>query len=112
MIRKKKRRAHSQHSEPDLPITPMLDMAFQLLSFFILTANFAPTEVQFASNLPALDGTTNQLNPIDPTKDPDFIATANLVKLLGIGGIITVLVFARDSIAKFFSDISEWWGRR
>jgi biopolymer transport protein ExbD len=38
--------------EPDLPITPMLDMSFQLLAFFILTFNPAPTEGQIAVALP------------------------------------------------------------
>ena len=38
--------------EPDLPITPMLDMAFQLLAFFIITFKPAPTEGQLALALP------------------------------------------------------------
>ncbi len=32
---------------PDVPITPMLDMAFQLLTFFVLTYQPAPAEGQF-----------------------------------------------------------------
>jgi biopolymer transport protein ExbD len=35
----------------DIPITPMLDMAFQLLCFFVLTYHPAPTEGQFSMNL-------------------------------------------------------------
>jgi len=35
----------------DIPITPMLDMAFQLLTFFILTYHATPTEGQFSMNL-------------------------------------------------------------
>ena len=35
----------------EIPITPMLDMAFQLLTFFILTYHPAPTEGQFSMNL-------------------------------------------------------------
>jgi biopolymer transport protein ExbD len=38
--------------EPDLPITPMLDMSFQLLAFFIMTFKPAPTEGQIAMSLP------------------------------------------------------------
>jgi biopolymer transport protein ExbD len=41
--------------EPDLPITPMLDMAFQLLAFFIITFRPSPTEVQLALALPRED---------------------------------------------------------
>ena len=55
--------------EVELPITPMLDMAFQLLTFFILTYQPAPTEGQFAMNLlpaaPALD-----MNAPPPTEAP------------------------------------------
>lgn len=39
------------HQEVEMQITPMLDMAFQLLSFFILTYHPAPIEGQFAMNL-------------------------------------------------------------
>ena len=44
---KKVRRAQP----PDVPITPMLDMAFQLLTFFVLTYKPAPAEVQFGMKL-------------------------------------------------------------
>ena len=37
--------------EIEIPITPMLDMAFQLLTFFILTYRPAPMEGQFSMNL-------------------------------------------------------------
>ena len=36
---------------PDVPIAPMLDMAFQLLTFFVLTYHPAPAEGQFVMNL-------------------------------------------------------------
>lgn len=42
--------------EPDLPITPMLDMSFQLLAFFIMTFRPAPTEGQIAMTLPKEEG--------------------------------------------------------
>jgi biopolymer transport protein ExbD len=38
-------------TEVKVPITPMLDMAFQLLTFFIMTYRPAPTEGQFSMNL-------------------------------------------------------------
>ena len=45
--------------EVEIQVTPMLDMAFQLLAFFILTYQPAPVEGLFAMNLlppaPALD---------------------------------------------------------
>ncbi len=54
-VRRKKsvRRAE----EPTVQIAPMLDMAFQLLTFFILTYHPMPTEGQFVMNLlPAAAG--------------------------------------------------------
>ena len=47
-----------------LPITPMLDMSFQLLSFFILTFHPMPTEGQLSINLPKIDASA------EPEKDP------------------------------------------
>src|SRR5262249_23145307 len=41
----------SKQEEVELQITPMLDMAFQLLTFFIMTYHPAPSEGQFAMNL-------------------------------------------------------------
>jgi biopolymer transport protein ExbD len=32
-----RRRKQGSPTEPELPITPMLDMSFQLMAFFILT---------------------------------------------------------------------------
>lgn len=46
-----KRKRKRNDAEVEVPITPMLDMAFQLLTFFILTYNPAPTENQFAMSL-------------------------------------------------------------
>ena len=41
---------------PDMPIVPMLDMSFQLLSFFILTFRPLPSEAQLALALPKETG--------------------------------------------------------
>jgi biopolymer transport protein ExbD len=52
-----RRRRHqgTDFVEPDLPITPMLDMSFQLLAFFIMTFKPTPTEGQIAMSLPPPD---------------------------------------------------------
>ena len=63
------RRRHRQSSafvEPDLPITPMLDMSFQLLAFFITTFNPTPTEGHIDVGLPAQKGGPSTKLP-DPT---------------------------------------------
>jgi biopolymer transport protein ExbD len=52
----RRRRQTSDPVEPDLPITPMLDMSFQLLAFFIMTFRPAPTEGQIAMTLPKQEG--------------------------------------------------------
>src|SRR3954469_12161039 len=64
-----------KRQEVEIQITPMLDMAFQLLTFFILTYHPAPTEGQFNMNLlpaaPVLDANAQPapdtpVNPNDP----------------------------------------------
>ncbi len=47
------RRQKRKHKvdEPNVPIAPMLDMAFQLLTFFVLTYHPAPQEGQFMMSL-------------------------------------------------------------
>ena len=61
-------RKHGRNVEPPvevtLPITAMLDMSFQLLSFFILTFHPMPTEGQLSVNLPKIDASEA------PEKDP------------------------------------------
>ena len=52
----RRRRQGTDFVEPDLPITPMLDMSFQLLAFFIMTFKPAPTEGQIAMTLPKEEG--------------------------------------------------------
>ena len=45
------RKKKKPEEEITIPVTPMLDMAFQLLTFFILTYKSTPTEGQFSMNL-------------------------------------------------------------
>ena len=56
MLKHDRRRQGTDHVEPDLPITPMLDMSFQLLAFFIMTFKPADTEGQIALTLPKDEG--------------------------------------------------------
>jgi biopolymer transport protein ExbD len=63
----RRRRKPSEDVEPDLPITPMLDMSFQLLAFFIMTFKPAPTEGQIAMSLPPAEEGGESLNVPDPT---------------------------------------------
>ena len=53
----KKKKKQTRSSDVDIPITPMLDMAFQLLTFFILTYTPSPQETSFeGSGLARLSG--------------------------------------------------------
>jgi biopolymer transport protein ExbD len=61
--------------DPDLPITPMLDMSFQLMAFFILTFRPMPTEAQLPLALPKSEGAENAPPPsLDfPIEDEELI---------------------------------------
>ena len=77
-----------------VPITPMLDMSFQLLSFFILTFHPMPTEGQLAINLPKLEATESPPpeTPLPPEEIKDqYTITVHAgsggdVALLGLSG--------------------------
>jgi len=67
-----------------LPITPMLDMAFQLLTFFIFTYNPSGMEGQFDLSLPseneaAAKETKQPPPPPDPDAPPKIEADVTIV---------------------------------
>src|SRR4051812_30978415 len=71
MLGQHKKRHGTDYVEPDLPVTPMLDMSFQLLAFFIFTFRPAPTEGQLQLALPETEGGPSDVAPaIDPDKNP------------------------------------------
>lgn len=75
MSRKRKRREETP-VDVTLPITPMLDMSFQLLSFFILTFRPMPVEGQLAVNLPKVDAAPSPQDvptPPELAKDEYFV---------------------------------------
>lgn len=49
---RRSRHKAGEPTAPDMPIVPMLDMSFQLMSFFILTFRPMPSEAQIALALP------------------------------------------------------------
>jgi biopolymer transport protein ExbD len=70
-----RRRKKDPGPEVELPITPMLDMAFQLLTFFIFTYHPSALEGQMELSLPgAGDAKAQQAKDVDPDKisDPDI----------------------------------------
>ena len=69
---KKKKRKNEESL--DIPITPMLDMAFQLLTFFVLTYHAAPTEGQFSMNLmPAAPATDFRASAAEASATDDSL---------------------------------------
>ena len=71
MLRHKHKRQGTDFVEPDLPITPMLDMSFQLLAFFIMTFRPAPTEGQIALTLPKEEGQNSAVSIPDVLNDKE-----------------------------------------
>jgi biopolymer transport protein ExbD len=69
MLKHDRKRQGTDHVEPDLPITPMLDMSFQLLAFFIMTFKPAPTEGQIALTLPKEEGGPSAMSLPSPTDE-------------------------------------------
>jgi len=96
--RKKVRKAE----DPQLPITPMLDMAFQLLTFFVLTYKPAPSEVQFTMNLlppqPATAITAEA--PTDKPSDnlPASLRTLPTILRAGDGGRLGQIMVGEATI--------------
>lgn len=69
MFGRRKHRRQTKHTEPELPITPMLDMSFQLMSFFVFTFRPMPLEGQIALTLPSAGSETTIPSPLDPTEE-------------------------------------------
>lgn len=67
-----------QQEDVEIPVTPMLDMAFQLLTFFILTYHPMPSEGQFAMTmLPAAPATDFRAQATaEPAKPDDSLPAA------------------------------------
>jgi biopolymer transport protein ExbD len=97
--RKKIRKAEG----PTVPIAPMLDMAFQLLTFFVLTYRPAPAEVQFIMNLlpsqPATSITAD--SPSDKPSDnlPASIRTLPTILRAGAGGRLGEIMVGETAIS-------------
>ncbi len=72
------RRKEEPAVEVTLPITPMLDMSFQLLSFFVVTFRPPSQEGQLSVDLPKLDASSSPTDPItmESVKD-EYTITVN-----------------------------------
>jgi biopolymer transport protein ExbD len=99
-LRHKKRIQKSD--APDVPVTPMLDMAFQLLTFFVLTYKPMPSEGQFLMNLvppqPATSITAEA--PTDKPSDsmPTSLRTLPTILRAGEGGSLAQIKVGEETI--------------
>jgi biopolymer transport protein ExbD len=91
--KKQKKKPHQQDVE--LPITPMLDMTFQLMAFFIATYHPAPTEGQIAMALPLDKQTSKSATPTEQNEDLD-VKSSVLVIVRSESGGISGLAMRRD----------------
>lgn len=90
-----RRKGPSDLVEPDLPITPMLDMSFQLLAFFIFTFRPAPTEGQLALALPKDEGGPSTGVP-SPTEDAPTVYVVR-VEATDTGTIAGMTILEKDA---------------
>lgn len=85
-----------------MPIAPMLDMAFQLLTFFVLTYKPAPAEGQFVMNLlPAQPATSIAAEaPAEAATDklPATLRTLPTTLKAGPGGILAQITVGEQAI--------------
>lgn len=82
---------------PDVPVAPMLDMAFQLLTFFVLTYRAAPVEGQFVMNLlPPQPATAMAAAPADAAASNDLPASLRTLPVIlradDVGRLIQVSI--------------------
>ena len=93
---RRRKKVNVDFVEPDLPITPMLDMSFQLLAFFIMTFQPSPTEGQILLALPKEEG-SDKVNIPNPTDD----ATVSYVVTVaaGTGGVIREMFLTEKGAA-------------
>jgi biopolymer transport protein ExbD len=78
-VPRKRTRKEETPVDVTLPITPMLDMSFQLLSFFIITFHPMPTEGQLSVNLPKVDAADKPQDDPTPPEDKKDEYTVTLI---------------------------------
>jgi len=92
-----------RNTEVEIPIVPMLDMAFQLLTFFILTYRPAPTEGQFSMNLlpaqPATKMEAQATADTTPSNDvPAALRTLPTILRAGEGGTLGQITLGENPV--------------
>jgi biopolymer transport protein ExbD len=102
----RRKRPGAEPVEPSLPITPMLDMSFQLMAFFILTFRPMPTEAQLGLSLPKEAGGPSQVAPANPldVEDDELVVQ---VTAADNGGVAEVVAAPRSGEVKLGPDTGK-----
>src|SRR5687768_4062413 len=79
-------------TETDVAMTPMIDVVFQLLIFFICTASFEATEELLPMGLAAA-GDTGTASPVEAEPDAERV----VVRATRVGGVTQWIVNERPS---------------
>jgi biopolymer transport protein ExbD len=87
----KKKRQPPHKREITLNLVAMLDMSFNLLFFFVLSANFAAAEGVLSANLPAGDS-----NASDPNTPPPIARLLLNIKVRNISPTATAITLEVD----------------
>lgn len=97
------RRKPEAGPEPNLPVTPMLDMAFQLLAFFVMTYHPSDLEGQMELSLPS-----ESISKADKPQNVEQTAKPDKDQQLELPADVTVIVRTqRDNVNNgLISDIS------
>ena len=75
---KNARRSGHRTTRVGLNLTPMIDVVFQLLIYFLLATNFALGEQVFRMDLPERGGSTRLEDPFDAPEEPLRIRVISL----------------------------------
>jgi biopolymer transport protein ExbD len=114
----KRRTIKTEGGEPEIPITPMLDMSFQLLLFLIPFFKPAPIEGQMELNLPAAGEAKAQTPEQVDTKaqsDTDIELPSDITVVIstgkegpGVGIISRIIIQKREKEIQIPNDDSKW----
>ena len=98
----KHHRQPPDYVEPDLPITPMLDMSLQLMAFFVFTFRPSPTEGQIAMSLPKQEGGDSAIPSPSDEKPEVFVVR---VEAAANGTIARMSISQKDAVDTRATDI-------
>ncbi|MGA2702948.1 MAG: biopolymer transporter ExbD [Isosphaeraceae bacterium] len=102
---------------PNVPIAPMLDMAFQLLTFFVLTYHPAPQEGQFVMSLLPPQAETKMAaapaaNQAAPSNElPVALRTLPTILKAGDGGSLARIVVGQTEVPNDPKALEEALGK-